>query len=147
MENIEQAEQFMKMLWAFNRMRSERDIAQPDKGCMAVMSSLFVHNEMYAHQLAKELGLSRARLSSIVKTLKMKKLITCRLLLSDKRKILIKMTDEGKRLVDETYQRIIGKVSKIFDKLGIEKTKMSLEILSDILKIYEDDKEGELLRC
>lgn len=147
MENMEQAEQFMKMLWAFNRMRSERDIPQPDKGCMAVMSSLYVHNEMYAHQLAKELSLSRARLSSIVKTLKMKKLITCRLLLTDKRKILIKMTEEGKRLVDETYQRIIRKVSKIFEKLGIEKTKISLEILSDILKIYEDDKEGELLGC
>ena len=147
MENMEQAEQFMKMLWTFNRMRSERDIPQPDKGCMAVMSSLYVHNEMYAHQLAKELSLSRARLSSIVKTLKTKKLITCRLLLTDKRKILIKMTEEGKRLVDETYQRIIRKVSKIFEKLGIEKTKISLEILSDILKIYEDDKEGELLGC
>ena len=57
------------------------------------------------------------------------------------------MTDEGKKLVDETYQRIINKVSKIFEKLGIEKTKISLEILSDILKICEDDKEGELLGC
>lgn len=147
MENINQAEEFMKLLWQFNRMRSERNIPQPDKGCMAVMSTLFVHKEMYAHQLAKELGLSRARLSSIVKTLKAKKLITCRLLLTDKRKILIKMTDEGKRLVDETYQRIIGRVTKIFDKLGIEKSKVSLEILKDILKIYEDDKEGELLGC
>ena len=147
MENINQAEEFMKLLWQFNRMRSERNITQPDKGCMAVMSTLFVHKEMYAHQLAKELGLSRARLSSIVKTLKAKKLIICRLLLTDKRKILIKMTDEGKSLVDEVYQRIIGRVTKIFDKLGIEKSKMSLEILKDILKIYEDDKEGELLGC
>ena len=57
MENINQAEEFMKMLWQFNKMRSERDIPQPDKGCMGVMSSLFVHKEMYAHQLAKELFL------------------------------------------------------------------------------------------
>lgn len=141
------AEEFMKIIGEYNKLKKNHNSTAPDKGAIAVMGILSCNQEMYAYQLAKELNLSRARLSLIVKKLKSKDYITSRFMSTDKRKILIKITEKGLNLVKDTYIRTLKKISAIFEKLGEEKTITSINLLNDVMDIYKEDKEGELLKC
>ena len=131
----------MRLVTEFNKFNEESHIPNPDKGSIAVMTKLYFSKEMYSCQLAKELHLSRARLSSIVKGLKTKKYITCRYHLTDKRKILIKITQSGAKIVKETYDKAIDKIRILFEKLGMEKTIALIEILNDTVEIIKEDRK------
>lgn len=136
-----QIENFMKLVSEFNKFREESNIPNPDKGSIAVMSKLYFSKEMYSCQLAKELNLSRARLSSIVKGLKNKKYVTCRYHLTDKRKILIKITQDGAKIVKDTYDMAIKKIKRLFEKLGTDKTNSLIEVLSETVEILKEDRK------
>lgn len=140
MDYSSQIERFMRLVTEFNKFNEESHIPNPDKGSIAVMTKLYFSKEMYSCQLAKELHLSRARLSSIVKGLKTKKYITCRYHLTDKRKILIKITQSGAKIVKETYDKAIDKIRILFEKLGMEKTIALIEILNDTVEIIKEDR-------
>ena len=94
-----EVESFMKIVNEFDKLKENHMFSIPDKGCMAVMGRLYQNKEMYSCQLAKELNLSRARLSLIVKSLKTKKYISTHIDLKDKRINLIKITKEGSKVV------------------------------------------------
>ena len=141
MDYPSQIERFMRLVTEFNKFNEESHIPNPDKGSIAVMTKLYFSKEMYSCQLAKELHLSRARLSSIVKGLKTKKYITCRYHLTDKRKILIKITQSGAKIVKETYDKAIDKIRILFEKLGMEKTIALIEILNDTVEIIKEDRK------
>ena len=111
------------------------------------MGRLFINKEMYSCQLAKELNISRARLSLIVKKLKAKKYVTSRCPLTDRRKMLIKITEEGIRVVKEKYISAKENLKKLFEKLGEEKSILMISLMKDIIEVYENDKEGELVKC
>ena len=140
-----EVENFMKIVNEFDKLKEKNALSIPDKGYMAVMGRLYQNKEMYSCQLAKELNLSRARLSLIVKNLKGKKYVTTHIDLTDKRINLIRITKEGSRIVKETYEKSMLKLKTLFEHLGKEKTNQLLEILGDISQIYKEDKEGELL--
>ena len=140
-----EVENFMKIVNEFDKLKEKNVLSIPDKGYMAVMGRLYQNKEMYSCQLAKELNLSRARLSLIVKNLKAKKYVTTHIDLTDKRINLIRITKEGSRIVKETYEKSMLKLKTLFERLGKEKTNQLLEILGDISQIYKEDKEGELL--
>ena len=141
MDYSSQIERFMRLVTEFNKFNEESHIPNPDKGSIAVMTKLYFSKEMYSCQLAKELHLSRARLSSIVKGLKTKKYITCRYHLTDKRKILIKITQSGAKIVKETYDKAIDKIRILFEKLVMEKTIALIEILNDTVEIIKEDRK------
>ena len=141
MDYSSQIERFMRLVTEFNKFNEESHIPNPDKGSIAVMTKLYFSKEMYSCQLAKELHLSRARLSSIVKGLKTKKYITCRYHLTDKRKILIKITQSGAKIVKDTYDKAIDKIRILFEKLGMEKTIALIEILNDTVEIIKEDRK------
>ena len=141
MDYSSQIERFMRLVTEFNKFNEESHIPNPDKGSIAVMTKLYFSKEMYSCQLAKELHLSRARLSSIVKGLKTKKYVTCRYHLTDKRKILIKITQSGAKIVKETYDKAIDKIRILFEKLGMEKTIALIEILNDTVEIIKEDRK------
>ena len=140
-----EVERFMKIVNVFEKIKENHMFSIPDKGCMAVMSMLYQNKEMYSCQIAKELNLSRARLSLIVKNLKIKKYVTTHIDLTDKRINLIKITKEGSKKVKETYEKYMNKLGVLFSKLGKEKTEQLICLMGDISKIYTEDKEGELL--
>lgn len=140
-------EEFMRVVNDYNKVKEKRKVAVPDKGIMAVMGRLYNNKEMYSCQLAKELNISRARLSLIVKKLKEKKYITSRCPITDRRKMLIKITDEGVRVVKETYNKALNNLKRLFEKLGEDKTNLMISLMSDITQIYKEDEKGELLEC
>lgn len=138
-------QEFIDIANQFKKLQENSKIPNTDKGCMAVLSILYTKKEMCSCQLAKELNLSRARLSLIVKNLKSKKLILSKFHLTDKRKIIIKITDEGMRVVEEIHAKKIRSMNTLFEKLGLEKTNLLISLFNDIIKIFEEDEEGELL--
>ena len=147
MDYSKKVEEFMKIVSDFNKLKESKEVSIPDKGIYAVMGRLYINKEMYSCQLAKELDISRARLSLIVKKLKEKKYVTSRCPLTDRRKMLIKITEEGIRVVKEKYNSAKNNLKRLFEKLGKEKADLMVSLMGYIVKIYENDKEGELLEC
>ena len=145
MDCSSQIERFMRLVTEFNKFNEESHIPNPDKGSIAVMTKLYFSKEMYSCQLAKELHLSRARLSSIVKGLKTKKYITCRYHLTDKRKILIKITQSGAKIVKDTYDKAIDKIRKYLYEMpslyDVEEVKIYLDMKMKKISIEEYRKK------
>ena len=142
MDLINKIEEFIKILNDYNQF-DEAKLPTTDKGCMAVMSKLFMKKEMYSCQLAKELKLSRARLSSIIKNLKQKQYVSLHFNIKDKRKIFIRITEEGTRIVKETYNKTIEKLKKLFEKLGEEKTDLMIGLTKEVIEIYRQNEKEE----
>ena len=141
MDYCDKVNEFMEVVTEYNKVKETKPLTNPDKGCIAVMSRIYLNKGMCSHEIAKELNLSRARLSSIVKKLKKKKYITTRFQINDKRKILIEITEEGSKVVKESYRKMKERLNNLFIKLGEEKTNLMISLLKDVLKIYSDEKE------
>ena len=45
------------------------------------------------------------------------------------------------------YNSAKNNLKRLFEKLGKEKADLMVSLMGDIVKIYENDKEGELLEC
>ena len=50
-------------------------------------------------------------------------------------------------MVKEKYISAKENLKKLFEKLGEEKSNLMISLMKDIIEVYENDKEGELVKC
>ncbi|CAM3085384.1 MarR family winged helix-turn-helix transcriptional regulator [Lactococcus hircilactis] len=95
--------------------------------------------------IAKYIGTSTARVASILNSLEGKGMISREISREDRRKILVFLTDKGRRETKERRTRIITRISNVFKAMGEERTQQFIEdwalFLKMSLSILEQEKE------
>jgi DNA-binding MarR family transcriptional regulator len=108
----------------------------------------FLHGEMFilhflAHQegdvlpseISAAMNASTARVAMALKTLEGKGLIERRGDESDRRKVKVSLTGQGKKIICEQHEEMVGKMEKILAELGEKDARDYLRIISRMTEI------------
>lgn len=113
----EKAEEFFKTIVSRKKSLIEipRNCSQGEVGTLLYLT--FVNDKITSTNLAKNLDISLPRVVSILNSLEVKNLVQKLPDEKDKRKTIVKITEEGKKLVLTKKEEAIGKIVKIIEKL------------------------------
>ncbi|SDA17512.1 DNA-binding transcriptional regulator, MarR family [Ruminococcus sp. YE71] len=92
-------------------------------------------------ELAKTLGVSTARIASILRTLEKKNYITRETSAEDKRKVYVEITDEGRQYLESKRTKVCGFFDMIFSGLETEERD---EFIRLIRKLSETSGKADM---
>ena len=113
-------------------------------------ANAFLHGEMFIlnflincqtdalpSELATAMNTSTARIAVALKSLESKELIQRRIDKDDRRKVIVSITEEGKRIVLSERQEMRDRMVRILTELGEEDTREYIRIVERITKISD----------
>ena len=115
-----------------------------DCGMLAVLRMLYENGSLFANQLSHKLNVSRARLSSIIKSLLKKNYINVAEDKNDKRKIMLSLNENGREYLTNIQENEHKKLKDLIVELGEEKVSKIINSLSDIDQLLKTNKEGKV---
>lgn len=106
----------------------------------------FIEDNISAGVLAEMLQISSARVAKLLNTLEKKNYIIRVKDEHDKRKIVVKITDDGKNLITSMRNNVCDMLSYIIDEIGMDDILTYLNITKKI-KLLIMEKEGGKVCC
>ncbi|MBR2577426.1 MAG: winged helix-turn-helix transcriptional regulator [Erysipelotrichaceae bacterium] len=120
-------------------------IDRGERGINFILAYLDSHRdkEVIAADLAKELGVSTARVSVLLKKLKDKALIKTFASARDARKAVVELTEKGEKTAKENLEKLIKAHEKLLDELSDKEIETFLRISGKMQMIMDETlKEG-----
>lgn len=95
------------------------------------------NNNVYASELSERMGISRARITILIKKLIAKDFVVKIQAKDDARKDIIKLTEKGKTEINKEKERVFNNIIKVIDTLGIKKVNQFIELSTEIRNIFK----------
>jgi DNA-binding MarR family transcriptional regulator len=92
-------------------------------------------NLVLPSELSEAMSVSTARIARLLNTLEDRGLIQRSMDLSDRRKIVVRLTEAGERYLEAVYERTHRRASAVIDALGAEDTEAFIRIAEKIVDI------------
>lgn len=142
MNDKELATKLLKDLWDNRPNRFNNFLDESNKGEFGLLNYIYFETkEVSAGMLSEKLKVSTARIASILNSLEAKKLIKRKIGTDDKRKVVVEITTEGKKIIKKYQEEVVNKVSYIISKIGQEKAKQYFDIMLEINSIINDSSD------
>jgi MarR family transcriptional regulator, organic hydroperoxide resistance regulator len=142
MNDKELATKLLKDLWNNRPNRFNNFLDEFNKGEFGLLNYIYFETkEVSAGMLSEKLKVSTARIASILNSLEAKKLIKRKIGTDDKRKVVVEITAEGKKIIKKYQEEIVNKVSYIISRIGQEKAKQYFDIMLEINSIINDKSD------
>lgn len=111
--------EFMQKMYILNRERAQKQFNESMQGESFVLQFL-AHQEdaVLPSEISNFMGISTARIAVTLNNLERKGMITRRIDTSDRRKILVNLTSEGRTIAQEQQQAILDSITKMITLLG-----------------------------
>lgn len=124
MDYNQAAEQFLSSVKKRGKAEIINRFNSYSHGEQLVLSYLYKQagKQIVPSEIAKYTNTSTARVATILNNLEEKHMITREISRTDRRKILVAITDKGRRRAVEIKQEGCSKIARIFEEMGEEKT-------------------------
>ncbi len=134
------AREFMEIMYKMRKRNSQRQISESMHGEIFVLSYIDHHEgSVIPSEISNEVGISTARVAATLNGLESKGLITRRIDVNDRRRILVEMTPEGKEEVKKHYQKMMKTATNMLQYLGEQDAKEYIRIMGKLAdKNHED---------
>lgn len=96
-----------------------------------------VNNEISPSELSEKLNVSLPRIATVLTVLESKKLITKKVNENDKRKVIVAITDEGRKNVLERKEETIINLTKILENMTEEERSDYLRLSKRFIEIIQ----------
>lgn len=116
-----------------------RNCSQGETGALLYLT--FVKNGITSTELAEVLNVSLPRIVSLINSLETKKLVKKLVDKDDKRKTVIYITTDGKKLVQEKKEEAILKLTKVIEKLDEDDINEYIRLAKKISSIMDEMQE------
>ncbi|MDR2832895.1 MAG: transcriptional regulator [Streptococcaceae bacterium] len=128
---------FMQALKSTNKSKMMGNMNQYSKGENAVLAQLFHQDqeEIAPSELSKCTHTSTARVATILNSLEEKGFVTREISKEDRRKIVVKITEAGKKEALKNKVIILGNISTIFEQMGEEETQHFLRTFAKFVDL------------
>lgn len=93
-------------------------------------------------EISGEMSISSARVASILNSLESKGLLERQIDKTDRRRILVNLTQEGKEKAEEHNEEVINMITKMFELLGEDDSKEFVRITGRIIDMAYTIVEG-----
>ena len=119
MDYVELASEFMQKMYMLRQARPQKQINESMQGEHFVLQFISFHKGyVLPSEISNEMGISSARIAATLNGLERKGLITRQIDISDRRRILVDLTPEGKSLAEAHHKEAIEMITKILSLLG-----------------------------
>ena len=113
------ADEFLQYMHLFRRFKPQQKINESMHGEAFALHNIAMRGEqMIPSEISGAVGISGARIAATLNSLESKGYITRQIDPSDRRRILVALTDKG-REQEETYRRMLSEtIEKMLEQLG-----------------------------
>jgi len=138
----ELAAEFMQKLHILNKARPHKRISESMHGEAFVLKYLsYQDGFVLPSEISNIMGISSARIAAALNSLERKGLITRQIDPSDRRRILVELTSEGKALAESQHQEILENTTKMFAFLGEHDAREYVRITGRLAEYVSQCKE------
>lgn len=147
MDYRELASEFIKIMENSHKLRRanpQKQIDESLQGERFVLQFIASQNrDVLPGEISTEMGISSARIAVTLNGLEKKGLITRQIDTSDRRRILVDLTLEGKTLVEERRQEALERVTKMFSRLGEHDAREYVRITAKLAEVDPQENARE----
>lgn len=129
---LEAVHELMFAMWA-SRSKATRSFERGTQGEMFVLRELEFQGSRTPSQLAQAMGATSGRISSILSGLTRKGWIVRTGDPQDRRSVVIELSDEGRRVVKQHSDKLVGDLSWVFSQMGERRTREFVGLLSEFM--------------
>ena len=142
MDYSELAADLLNVMQLHRKAKPQRNIDESMHGEIFVLKYIADHNGgVLPGEIGQEMNVSSARIAAALNSLEKKGLITRRIDTSDRRKILVGITQAGKEQAQEHYQTVLGVTAKMLELLGEHDAKEYVRIMKKMAEMLPAFKE------
>jgi len=136
------ANELLNGMQSLHKAKPQKNINEAMQGEVFVLKYISDHNgDVLPGEIGQEMDVSSARIAAALNSLEKKGLITRQIDTSDRRKILVGITQQGKELAEEHKQTILGITAKMLELLGEHDAKEYVRITKKLAEILPKFKE------
>lgn len=119
-------------------------ISIEDKGIHFILGYLKCHKDEDNNivDLAKELGVSTARISVLIGKMEKKELVRKIRSKTDARKVMVKISAKGERIADENFEMMVKAHEKLIESISEEDLKNFVRVSGIIRDVMKNMKAG-----
>ena len=144
MDQTEREERLMASLRQLVGCEEGRSCVAASRGELCLLMHLKRQSDLVLpSELSEVMSVSTARITRLLNTLEDRGLIQRSMDLSDRRKIVVKLTEAGERYLKEVYKRTHRRASAVIDALGAEETETFIRIAEKIVDISRSLSDEE----
>ena len=144
MDQTEREERLMASLRQLVGCEEGRSCMAASRGELCLLMHLKRQSDLVLpSELSEAMSVSTARIARLLNTLEDRGLIQRSMDLSDRRKIVVKLTEAGERYLKEVYKRTHRRASAVIDALGAEETETFIRIAEKIVDISRSLSDEE----
>ena len=92
---------------------------------------------MKPSEMADALGMTKGRISSILNSLEGKGLVSRDIDLSNRRSIIVRLTDAGRHTIEEECGEVRNFMSGIFEEMGERNSREFCRLLSEVFRLMD----------
>lgn len=137
------AEDFFFRQYEMKKSQSQQKL---DESLQGEIFTLFYLNSrgdsVIPSEISREMSISSARVASILNNLEKKSFIERQIDKSDRRRILVNLTEEGREQAADHYKEIIDMISRMLKLLGEEDARDFVRITERILELAPEFIKG-----
>lgn len=143
MEEAQKAKYYLKEMYEVWPKTFVEKIDVKCRGLWIILHYISLKAEgVCAGDISKEFNLSTARIAVVLKTLAKKELIETSTSETDRRKVVIKITDKGKQRLKKGEDDLVEFMKILLNKIGEDDIKEFIRIFSKINSVLECTKEN-----
>lgn len=137
--------QFIRSMQKLGKIQAEKYVKNSISGSMFIILTLYDKGDKVSPgEISANLNISTARVATSLNLLESKELIIRQDDPNDRRKVIVLLTDKGKRLAIKHNQKVQEKLTNLFESLGKEDSqhlvRISNKIADNMVKRFN---EGE----
>lgn len=140
------AKVMLSKMYTLNKTRPQRNINEGMRGEGFVMQYVIARScPVQPSEISSFMDISTARVAVALKNLERKGLITRRIDESDRRRILVELTDKGKGFAKEKQMHMLLHTTQLLERLGEKDATEFVRLLdrvADIMAELHDDHGG-----
>jgi MarR family transcriptional regulator, organic hydroperoxide resistance regulator len=111
--------EFMQKMYKLRQARPQKQINESMHGEHFILQFIAFHNRsVLPSEISNEMGISSARIAATLNSLERKGMIVRQIDISDRRRILVDLTPQGKSLAEEHHKEAIEMLTKVLGALG-----------------------------
>lgn len=129
--------ELLKKMALLIRSNPHKQIGEYAGGEICILNYLvYIDGAALPSEMSLAMEISSARIAAILNSLERKEMISRKIDTSDRRKVLVTITDQGKTYVFEKRKHIHRNMERILRQLGENDSNECIRILDRIIEIY-----------
>ena len=138
------ADEYLEQMHVFRKFKPQQKITESMHGEAFTLHYIAKSSaQMIPSEISSAMGISGSRIAATLNSLESKGYITRQIDLSDRRRIIVTLTEKGKKQEEEYRRQLSGMIEKMLRQLGEHDAKEYIRITRKMAELSQQQEEEE----